>query len=87
MNCTRREGRVGLPRLLFNLRQGGNKGFLRTVLKRSERIKDLLKKGLWNEESKIFGLPKTKITRMKVVKKTKKEEEVQDKEAPQEPSK
>lgn len=70
-----------------SLRQGGKKGFLRTVLKRSERIKDLLKKGLWNEEGKIFGLPKTKIIRMKVVKKAKKEEESQEKETPQEPSK
>ena len=64
-----------------SLKQGETKGFLRTVFKRTERIKQLIQKGLWNEESKPFGLPKTKIVRMKVVKKAKKEE-AEVKEAP-----
>jgi len=39
-----------------------------TVLKRTERIKDLIKKGKWDENSKVFGLPKTKIIRVKIKK-------------------
>jgi len=45
----------------------------RTVLSRIERIKDLMKKGLWEEENPVTGLPKTKIVKLKA-KKTKKEE-------------
>jgi len=69
-----------------SLRHGGKKGFAKTVLKRIERIKDLLGKGLWNEESKIFGLPKTKIVRMKIAKKEKEKklEPEEKKEIPQE---
>ena len=37
----------------------------RSVLSRIERIKDLMKKGLWNETSPVTGLPKTKIVRIK----------------------
>jgi small basic protein (TIGR04137 family) len=40
----------------------------RTVLKRAERIKHLIKEGKWAEDSKIFGLPKLKIVRLKVKK-------------------
>jgi small basic protein (TIGR04137 family) len=40
----------------------------RTVLKRSERIKHLMKKGGWTEASSVYGLPKMKITRIKVKK-------------------
>jgi len=40
----------------------------RTVLKRTERIKDLMKKEKWSKDSKVFGLPKTKILRLKVKK-------------------
>lgn len=45
----------------------------RSVLSRIERIKDLMKKGLWTEGQSAIGLPKTKIVRLKA-KKTKKEE-------------
>lgn len=61
-----------------SLKQGDSKGFIRTVLKRAERIKQLIKKGCWGEDGKVFGLPKTKIVRMKIAKKVKKEE-AQDK--------
>ena len=37
----------------------------RTVLTRIERIKDLMKKGKWTEGQQVFGLPKTKIIKVK----------------------
>lgn len=37
----------------------------RSVLSRIERIKDLMKKGLWQQEAAVTGLPKTKFARMK----------------------
>jgi len=43
----------------------------RTVQTRIERIKELMKKGLWKEESSVVGLPKTKIVRIKAKKKVK----------------
>jgi len=46
----------------------------RTVLTRIERIKDLMKKGLWHDAHAVTGLPKTKIIRIKAAKKEKKEE-------------
>ena len=45
----------------------------RTVQTRIERIKELMKKGLWKEESSVTGLPKTKIIRVKAKKKVKAE--------------
>jgi len=47
----------------------------RTVLTRIERIKDLMKKGLWEEGRDVTGLPKTKILKIKAKRKEKKEEE------------
>lgn len=43
----------------------------RTVKTRIERIKELMKSGLWKEESSVMGLPKTKIVRVKAKKKVK----------------
>ncbi len=40
----------------------------KSVLKRSERIKHMMAKGLWKDDSKIFGLPKIKAVRLKVKK-------------------
>ena len=45
----------------------------RTVQTRIERIKELMKKGLWKEETGVIGLPKTKIVRIKAKKKVKAE--------------
>lgn len=42
----------------------------RTVLSRIERIKELMKKGLWTDSSSVTALPKTKIVRIKAKKKT-----------------
>ena len=47
----------------------------RTVQTRIERIKEMMKKGLWKEESSVTGLPKTKIVRVKAKKKIKAEGE------------
>jgi len=46
----------------------------RSVQTRIERIKELMKKGLWKEETGVVGLPKTKIIRIKAKKKVKAEE-------------
>jgi small basic protein (TIGR04137 family) len=50
-------------------------GTQRTVQTRIERIKELMKKGLWKEETGVIGLPKTKILRIKAKKKVKAEED------------
>lgn len=47
----------------------------RTVMTRIERIKDLMKKGLWAQTQSVTGLPKTKILKTKTAKSKKKEEE------------
>ena len=49
----------------------------RTVLTRIERIKSLMKKGLWLEGRSVTSLPKTKIVKIKA-KKDKKEAEVKE---------
>jgi small basic protein (TIGR04137 family) len=47
----------------------------RSVLTRIERIKDLMKRGLWEENRRVTGLPKIKIVKIKARKtKTAKEE-------------
>ena len=50
-------------------------GTQRTVQTRIERIKELMKKGLWKEETGVIGLPKTKILHIKAKKKVKAEED------------
>jgi len=40
----------------------------KSVLKRTERIKHLMSKGLWKEDSRVFGLPKIKALRIKIKK-------------------
>ncbi|MDP2653886.1 MAG: small basic protein [Candidatus Omnitrophota bacterium] len=47
----------------------------RSVMTRIERIKDLMKKGLWNETQKATGLPKIKVLKIKAKKKVAKEED------------
>ena len=37
----------------------------RTVLTRIERIKDLMKKGQWQDGQEVLSLPKTKILKIK----------------------
>ena len=45
----------------------------RSVQTRIERIKELMKKDLWREDTDVIGLPKTKIVRIKAKKKVKAE--------------
>ncbi len=40
----------------------------RSVLSRIERVKDLMRKGLWKDGQSVTGLPKTKVTRIKAKK-------------------
>ena len=40
----------------------------KSVLKRTERIKYMMGKGLWKEDSKAFGLPNIKQLRIKIKK-------------------
>jgi small basic protein (TIGR04137 family) len=66
-----------------SLRQiGGKGGTFRSVLKRFERLQQLLTQGQWNDQRSIFGLPKTKQERMKVRKAAKPAEEAKTGEAP-----
>ncbi len=50
----------------LNISQKGKKQ--KTVLKRSERLKTMLEKGLWKQGDSVFGLPKIKVVRMKIKK-------------------
>ena len=50
----------------------------RTVLTRIERIKDLMKKGLWVDGQHVTSLPKTKIVKIKARKKKVDTEEAKD---------
>ncbi|MBF0532464.1 MAG: small basic protein [Candidatus Omnitrophica bacterium] len=40
----------------------------RTVLSRIERIKELMKKGVWTDSSSVLALPKTKMLKLKTKK-------------------
>ncbi|MDO8662712.1 MAG: small basic protein [Candidatus Omnitrophota bacterium] len=40
----------------------------RSVLKRTERIRNMLEKGQWKEGDKVYGLPKIKTIRIKIKK-------------------
>jgi len=54
-------------------RAGGKGGASRNVLKRYERLHQLMSRGLWTEGRSIFGLPKIKQERVKVKKAAAKE--------------
>ena len=66
-----------------SLKQGNNKSLSRTVIKREERIKRLIEEGKWNDKSDVFGLPKTKIVRMKMAKKEEKQQDKGEKQGSQ----
>lgn len=44
-----------------SLRSGSTLKVKKSVLKRYDRIEIMKKKGKWDEEKSIYGLPKTKI--------------------------
>lgn len=51
-----------------SLRSAAKGSKQRTVLNRTERIKHLMKKGKWTDASKVYGMPKIKMVRLKVKK-------------------
>lgn len=55
----------------------------RTVLTRIERIKDLMKKGKWQDGQEVLALPKTKIVKVKArkTKAVKEDDKAKDKKA------
>jgi len=53
----------------------------RSVLTRIERMKEMMKKGLWKDERSAVGLPKTKIVKIKA-RKAVKEAKAEDGAAP-----
>ena len=54
----------------------------RTVMTRIERIKDLMKKGVWKDEQSVVGLPKIKLLKIKARRKVKEEKKEEGKDAP-----
>ena len=60
-----------------SLKRAEKIGASRSVMKRTERRKWLIKKGKWNEDDPVLGLPKIKIIKLKAVKKEKPKEEEQ----------
>lgn len=53
----------------------------RSVLTRIERMKEMMKKGLWKDDRSAIGLPKTKIVKLKA-RKAVKEVKAEDGAAP-----
>jgi small basic protein (TIGR04137 family) len=63
-----------------SLKRAGKSGKFKSVLKRTERIKWLMNKGMWSDDSKVYGLPKIKIVKLKSAKKEKPKEEKEQQE-------
>lgn len=57
-----------------SLRRAGKASKFRTVMKRAERIKWLIGKNVWDENSKVWGLQKVKVVKLKTAKKEKPKE-------------
>ncbi|MCK5393425.1 MAG: small basic protein [Candidatus Omnitrophica bacterium] len=58
-----------------SLKRGNSTGSGRSVMKRTERIKWLIEKGDWTDETRVVGLPKIKIIKLKAAKKEKPKED------------
>ena len=58
-----------------SLKRAGKLAGDRSVMKRTERIKFLEKKGKWSREDSILGVPKIKIVKLKAAKKEKPKED------------
>ena len=56
-----------------SLKRGASLSSNRSVLKRTERIKQLQEKGEWEKTGKVTGLAKTKVLKLKAAKKVKEE--------------
>lgn len=57
-----------------SLKRKGGMTRTRCVLKRTERIATMMENGRWTEGQSPFGLPKTRVMKIAVKKKAKKEE-------------
>jgi small basic protein (TIGR04137 family) len=59
-----------------SLKTGDELAARKSVLSRDERIKQMMSKRQWDDESKVLGLPKIKVVKVKAGgKKQRKEEE------------
>ena len=58
-----------------SLKRAERMGGERSVMKRTERIKWLIEKGQWQDDSRVLGLPKIKVIKLKSIKKEKPKEE------------
>ena len=67
-----------------SLKRGNKLKGSRSVLTKRERIKWLMDKKKWNDASSVYGLPKIKIVKLKLSKKSKKAEEKAGEEQQQE---
>lgn len=56
-----------------SLKRKGGMGRTRCVMKRSERIEKMLENGTFAADRSPFGLPKTRVTKVVLKKKAKKE--------------
>lgn len=63
------------------LKRAGRSSKFRSVMKRRERIQWLIEKGVWSDDSRVFGLPKIKVLKIKAGKKEKPKEEEKKEEA------
>ena len=63
-----------------SLKTGGKLVRSRNVLTRTERLEKLLELGRIEEDASVFGLPKTKVLKIKAGKKKKKKEAEADEE-------
>ena len=56
-----------------SLKRKGGMSRVRCVMKRSERILKMMEDGKWNDGQSPFGLPKTRVVKVALKKKPKKE--------------
>ncbi|MDD5070504.1 MAG: small basic protein [Candidatus Omnitrophica bacterium] len=61
-----------------SLKRGQGLSSVRSVMKRTERIKWLIERGLWEAGDKVRGLAKIKVVKLKAVKKEKPKDEKKD---------
>jgi small basic protein (TIGR04137 family) len=65
-----------------SLKRKGGMTRTRCVMKRSERILKMIADGKWNDGASPFGLPKTRVIKVAIKKKAKKEAAEGDAAAP-----
>jgi small basic protein (TIGR04137 family) len=65
-----------------SLKRKGGMSRVRCVMKRSERILKMMEDGKWNDQRSPYGLPKTRVVKVAIKKKAKKEAAEGDAAAP-----